>query len=849
MQQRSDLALPASTYRLQLNEGFTFDDAVAQVPYLAELGVSHIFCSPILQAAPGSMHGYDVVDHTRISEGCGGEEGFRRLAEAAHSHGLGIIVDVVPNHMAVPTPLWRNHALWEALRDGAESRYANWFDMDLTSTRAVLMPVLGSRIGDELAAGNIKVEGRDIDGRTERVVTYFDHVFPIRPGTEDLPLDQLLERQWYRLAYWKVANEELNYRRFFDVDTLAAVRVEDDEVFDATHKLLIQLFDEGLIDGFRIDHPDGLATPRGYLQRLQRATGGAWVVVEKILEPHEQLPDGSRCAGTTGYDALLRVEGLFHDPTQLPALNEIWDRIADEGWFGQVLHAAKEEVVRSMLFTEVNRLTSIAVAICAADIRLFDHTRRELGRTIAALLVQMDRYRAYVEPGIATPDAERQVILDAADRVRPELDEDESSTLDLIVRLALGDSPTGEGGGAETLPSVTRHPVTTELPDTVMDEAALRAEFMIRFAQTCGPVMAKSKEDTAFYRWNRFVAVNEVGSEPTIVGISQDAFHDFCRQISATWPSTMTTLSTHDTKRSEDVRARLSAMLEHARDWESCLGELRAATEEARSPLVDGATELLLWQTLLATWRLPGTLAGAESISHERLAGYLTKAMREAKNHTTWTAPDAAYEEAVIALADAALADERVAAALDSFVELTYESLRAGVLGSKLIQLTMPGVPDVYQGTELIDLSLVDPDNRRPVDYAHRADLLRSTDEAPASLDAQKLLVVSRALRLRAEHPDAFRGEAATYSPVATTTGQAVAFARGTAEADSPIAITVATRLGSQLAERGGWGEHQIILPEGTWVDVLSGREFRGGAVELAEMLADLPVALLRAAS
>lgn len=502
-----------------------------------------------------------------------------------------------------------------------------------------------------------------------------------------------------------------------------------------------------------------------------------------------------------------------------------------------------------MLFTEVNRLTSIAVAICAADIRLFDHTRRELGRTIAALLVQMDRYRAYVEPGIATPDAERQVILDAADRVRPELDEDESSTLDLIVRLALGDSPTGEGGGAETLPSVTRHPVTTELPDTVMDEAALRAEFMIRFAQTCGPVMAKSKEDTAFYRWNRFVAVNEVGSEPTIVGISQDAFHDFCRQISAAWPSTMTTLSTHDTKRSEDVRARLSAMLEHARDWESCLGELRAATEEARSPLVDGATELLLWQTLLATWRLPGTLAGAEPISHERLAGYLTKAMREAKSHTTWTAPDAAYEEAVIALADSALADERVAAALDSFVELTYESLRAGVLGSKLIQLTMPGVPDVYQGTELIDLSLVDPDNRRPVDYAHRADLLHTTDEAPASLDAQKLLVVSRALRLRAEHPDAFRGEAATYSPVATTTGQAVAFARGTAEADSPVAITVATRLGSQLAERGGWGEHQIILPEGTWVDVLSGREFRGGAVELAEMLADLPVALLRAAS
>lgn len=252
---------PASTYRLQLNETFTFEDAAAQVPYLARLGVTHVFCSPILQAAPGSTHGYDVVDHGAVSRECGGEQGFRRLAAAAREHGLGVIVDVVPNHMAVPTPLWLNRALWDVLRTGSESDHAGWFDIDLSSSRAILMPVLGRRIGEELADGSIVVEEREVAGRMELVVAYHDHVFPIRPGTEDLPLEELLDRQWYRLAYWKVGNEELNYRRFFDVDTLAAIRVEDQSVFDASHAVLLRLFHEGLIDGFRIDHPDGLATP------------------------------------------------------------------------------------------------------------------------------------------------------------------------------------------------------------------------------------------------------------------------------------------------------------------------------------------------------------------------------------------------------------------------------------------------------------------------------------------------------------------------------------------------------------------------------------------------------------
>lgn len=834
----TDFAVPTSTYRFQLQADFTFDDAAEHLPYLASLGVTHMFCSPILQATPGSTHGYDVVDHSSISEECGGEEGFRRMVAAARENGLGIIVDVVPNHMAVPTPLWLNRALWDVLRSGAHSEYAGWFDIDLTRSRAILMPVLGRRIGEELADGAIRVETRSIRNRREHVVVYHDHVFPVRPGTEDLPLDELLEKQWYRLAYWKVGNEELNYRRFFDVDTLAAIRVEDQSVFDASHAKLLALFHEGLIDGFRIDHPDGLATPRGYLRQLHQATGGCWVVVEKILEPHEQLPSGSRCAGTTGYDALLRVEGLFHDPNQLPRLNDLWERIADtsEGWFGQILLQAKEEVVQTMLFAEVNRLTSLAVAICESDLRLHDHTRRNLDRAISRLLIQMDRYRAYLEPGLPANDAEVAVVQEAADRARPELDEDEQATLDLVVALACGLDPTGDGGGPETLPPVTAHPVTTELPDQAQGVAALRAEFMVRFAQTCGPVMAKSKEDTAFYRWNRFVAVNEVGSEPTVVGISPDAFHDFCEQQGINWPTTMTTLSTHDTKRSEDVRARLAALLEHAKAWEACVAELRAATEANRSPLVDGATEILVWQTIAAT----------RPITAERIDGYLTKAMREAKRHTTWTAPDEVYEQAVLDLAHTGLTDERCVAALDAFDEATAETMRVDVLGAKLLQLTMPGVPDVYQGCEIVDLSLVDPDNRRPVDLAKRAALLEELDggAAPDSLDAEKLLVTSRALRVRREHAEAFRGTQATYSPVPTTSGHAVAFARGLRDSGA-VAVAVATRLPSLLAERGGWGEHQIILPEGRFRCALTGTEIDGGAQLLSDVLGDLPVALL----
>ena len=827
---------------MQLHGGFTFDDAAAWLPYLHALGITHLFCSPILQAAPESTHGYDVVDHSRISEECGGEDGFRRLSQAAHELGMGVVVDVVPNHMAVPTPLWHNRALWDVLRRGAESEYSDWFDLDMTDSQAILMPVLGHRIGRELE--NINLTTAVINGEEQPVVTYYDHVFPVRPGTEELPLEELLERQWYRLAYWRIGSEELNYRRFFDVDTLAAIRVEDPAIFEATHRKLLQLFHDGLIDGFRIDHIDGLANPRQYLADLQRATGGCWVVAEKILEYDEELPADFECAGTTGYDSLLRVAGLFHVPGSVPRLTDLWERLSGSGeGFASTVLNAKRTVVKESLFTELNRLVNIAMAICEDDIRLRDYTRRQLSHAISGLLYQFSRYRAYVEPGRVNPESEREIITEAAARAREYLTADELDALDFVVALALGETGEQDMGGADTLPAPSQ--ILNQLPGRAHEFLDLRSEFMVRFAQTCGPVMAKSKEDTAFYRWNRFIGVNEVGSDPNIIGINQDDFHGFSRALAADWPTAMTTLSTHDTKRSEDVRARLAVLTEYPREWEQCVNELRTATAESRPVLLDGGTELFLWQTLAATWTLPGTAAGAEVISADRLTKYLTKAIREAKLHTSWTTPDEAYEEAVLEFATACLANPEVAAALDAFTELTFQSVRANVLGQKLIQLTMPGVPDLYQGCEVVDLSLVDPDNRRPIDYYRRAGVLGSLMmNPPADLDAEKLLVTSRALLLRRDHPEAFRGPDADYRPVSLNTGHAVVFERGYKDSETPVAIAVATRVQSGLNETG-WGDAELVLPNLRFLDVLSGQEYSGGATPLADILATLPVALL----
>jgi (1->4)-alpha-D-glucan 1-alpha-D-glucosylmutase len=851
--------VPTGTYRVQVRPRFGFDQVAAIAGHLRDLGVSHVYLSPILQPTPGSQHGYDVVDHSRLNTAAGGREAFERMSAALAEHCLSAVADVVPNHMAVPTPVRLNRALWSVLRDGPGSPFARWFDVDWTvPDRAVLMPVLGQRIGTVLESGQLWV---DREG-PEPVLRYFDHEFPVRPGTHDLPLEELVDRQWYRLAWWRVADDELNYRRFFDVDTLAAVRVEIPEVLDATHALLLRLVAEGQLTGLRIDHPDGLADPRGYLRRLADATGGVWAVTEKILLDDEELPADWTCAGTTGYETLHQVGGLFVDGAAAAPLTALLTELTGEpADFARVVEDGKRGVLATSLYAEVQRLTELLMDICREDIALRDHTRRQLQDALVELLVTFDRYRAYVVPDEPAPPEAVEVVEAAAARAAERLPEESAEALALVVDLALG-RPAGKGPHGEA-------------------DQRRRREFVVRFQQTCGPVMAKGVEDTAFYRWHRFVAANEVGGDPRRMGVQPEDFHAFASRLQRTWPTSMTTLSTHDTKRSEDVRARLAAASELTTEWTEAARDWMEGSAKHRSGdgRPDASTVYLVWQTLIGTW-------SDGPIAPERLQTYLAKATREAKTHTSWTSPDPAYDEAVAAYARAAVTDEDLLDGVRRFCEVLAEPARVAVLGQKLVQLAMPGVPDVYQGCELVDLSLVDPDNRRDVDFAVRRERLARLDAGhpPVDLDDEKLLVTSRLLRLRRDHPQWFVGPAAGYAPVATSSGNAVAFARGRLPYPGPRpdgtpprglltgpipvggrvvggpvvggrvideddagaqVIAVATRLPVALTRRGGWGEHTIALPDGPWRDLLTGGTVVGGTTTLAEVLAALPVALL----
>lgn len=812
--------VPVSTYRLQLGADLTFDDVAARVGYYAALGVTHLYLSPVLTAAPGSTHGYDVVDHDEVSPTLGGEEALRRLAGTAHAAGLRMVLDVVPNHMAVPTPVWHNRALWSVLAHGPDSPFASWFDVDWSAgDGALLMPVLGERIGTVLAHDELRLEEQDVPGvGTCTTLRYHDHVFPVRAGTEQLPLAELVERQHYRLAYWKVADEELNYRRFFDVGTLVAVRVEDPEVFDATHALLLRLLRDGVVDGLRIDHPDGLADPAGYLARLREATDGAWVVVEKILAGAEDLPDDWATAGTTGYEALWRVQQAFVDPGGAGALGAVMHRLTGDvsDAFEDVEEAAKREVVDGPLYAEVHRLTNLAAEICHDDLRLRDHTWRALEECLVELLVAFDRYRAYVVPGTPVHPTAVAALTAAAQRARRHLGPDREATMAVLVDLLLA----REAGSAGR----TRDP--------------RRDELVVRFQQTCGAVMAKGVEDTAFYRWTHLVALCEVGGEPARFATTPTELTAWASHAQASAPWGMTTLSTHDTKRGEDTRARLGVLSELPHEWSTLVEGLRRASAPYRGTLLDGRTEYLLWQTLVGTW-------SDGPVDEDRLVEYLTKAVREAKSHTSWTAPDEAYEEAVLTTARRARTDPAVLALLGEWDARTREAVRAAVLGTKLVQLTLPGVADVYQGSEVPHPTLVDPDNRRPVDADALAARLARLDQgaAPRDLADEKLLVTSRALRLRRDLPEAFVGPDAGFVALPHSSGHALTYARTVA--GEPRVAVVATRLATGVERAGGWADHTVALPDGGWHDVLTDRGVTGGVLGVGAVLDRLPVALL----
>jgi (1->4)-alpha-D-glucan 1-alpha-D-glucosylmutase len=819
--------VPGSTYRLQLTSDFGFAEAAETGEYLADLGVTHVYLSPVLDAVPGSMHGYDVTDHSRIRGELGGEEGFRAMAKRLRGLGLSIVVDIVPNHMAVPANLTLNRQLWSVLRNGRTSPYATWFDIDWEAQDGrMLLPILGDRL--ESCLGDLRVEP-DGGPDGEPVLRYFDHVLPLASGTAQLPVPELLEYQFYRLNSWRDASTELNWRRFFNITTLIGVRVEDPAVFDATHEVIVRLVTEGLVDGLRIDHPDGLADPRGYLTRLASATNNAWVVVEKILEAGETLPDDWACAGTTGYDTLRIVDGLFLAPGAAGPLTGEYARFARRAGddsvalrFAEVAVPSKREAADEMLAAEVRRLARLAADVCPGTAS--GDARSVLVEVLAAFPV----YRAYVHPGEPSSAAAEEAIARAVEEARGRLPRRLHGLAGDLGAVALG----------------TQRPVS--------GAAGRAAEFVVRFQQTTGPVLAKGVEDTAFYRWSRLLTLNEVGGDPDRFGVLPGAFHTEAERLAASWPATMTTLSTHDTKREEDVRARLSVLAELPAHWGAQVAEWH---ERAMGPRLDGGTaaavdpdtEYLIWQTLVGAWPISG----------ERLAGYLTKAIREANRRTSWTGQNTDYESAVQALAVRAADDPGLSGSIGEFVAGIAADALANSVGAKLVQLTMPGVPDVYQGCDLSGLSLVDPDNRREVDFARRRSLLADLDadrlrvDDPAepggvSLDAAKLLVTARTLRLRRARPEWFTG---TYTPLAATgpaAAHVLAFARGDTVGGGP-AVTVATRLPVGLRSRGGWSD--TVLPLAGWgrgwVDVLTGAVFHGEHVPLGELMRALPVALL----
>jgi (1->4)-alpha-D-glucan 1-alpha-D-glucosylmutase len=874
---------PLSTYRLQLAPDFGFDQAAGLARYLARLGVSHLYASPYLQAAPGSTHGYDVVDPSRVNDELGGPAAWERMCAALGEAGLGQVLDIVPNHMAIAG---RHSAWWwDVLENGSSSKYALYFDVawdppERKLRNLVLMPVLGDHYGRELAAGALKLEREG----GSFLVRYHEHEFPVAPATWDalleaaarrshnqelqmlaeecraLPelapgqvaearrrdqakesirerlgellafdplvaravdgvvtwinaapnrLDGLLDRQNYRLARWRTAERDLDYRRFFDINSLVGVRVEDEVVFDATHERVLGWLEKGILDGLRIDHPDGLRDPEQYFWRLHNRSQGAWVAAEKILAAGERVPETWPVAGTTGYDFMNRVLGLYIDPRGEKSLTTAYHRFTGEAVdYQELVYRTKLKTMSQMLAADVNRLTELFINVCEANREFRDYTRHELSHALRETIACLPVYRTYVRPDEnRVTDADRRSVgeaVAAAKGRRPDLDPE---LLDFLAGVLL-----------------------------LEHTGAHEAELVARFQQTSAPVMAKGVEDTVFYNYNRFVALNEVGGDPGRFGVSVDEFHAANAEAAERRPQAMLSTSTHDTKRSEDVRARLALLSEVPGEWARAVGrwaQINAGHRTGEWP--DRNAEYLLYQTLV----------GAHPLPADRAAAYMEKASKEARAHTSWIDPNPAYDVALRDFVNGVLAYPEFTADLDAFVRPLVMAGWMNSLSMKLLALTAPGVPDLYQGSELWDLSLVDPDNRRPVDFERRAALLEESaaigvDEAWRRLDEglPKMLVVSRALALRRRRPQLF--VQGTYTPLEVRGEKAahlVAFAR------EGSMVTLAPRLVIGLA--GGWRDTTVELPVGHWRDQISGHEVEGGEVAVDHVLESFPVALL----
>jgi (1->4)-alpha-D-glucan 1-alpha-D-glucosylmutase len=972
---------PASTYRLQLHDHFGFDDAAKVVPYLAALGVSDLYLSPVLAAARGSTHGYDVVDHGRVSPDLGGPDGYLRLAETCRRHGLGILVDFVPNHMGIgPQNRW-----WmDVLENGPSSVHAPAFDVDWTPLKTelghkVLVPVLGDQFGRVLEKGELVLvrEGGAL------AVRYYDHVFPVAPrsvplvlrhrlpelqaalGPEDPSLQELesicvsleklaprtdtspeavadrarekevakrrlaalceasppvrdfvdgnvrvfngrpgdprsfdllqrlLDAQAYRLAFWRVAGEEINYRRFFDVNGLAAIRMEDPRVFEDAHRLVLALLRDGLATGLRIDHPDGLYAPPAYFRRLQasyvrerarlaaarrgRSLDGPtealllerifealeagrlprrplYVVVEKIVLAPERLPDAWDVDGTTGYEFLAPVNGLFVDPAAERTFDGIWARVSGTREdFREVVAQKKRLVMSSSMAGEVNMLAHRLNRISETNRRTRDFTLNELTRALVEFVSLFPVYRTYVSR-------------------RGELDERDRSVVEQTIARARRRSPVVDPSIYDFLRDVLLQRYPEGLSE---DEQAEWLEFTLKLQQVTGPVSAKAVEDTAFYAYGRLLSLNEVGGSPGRFGALPAEVHALLAERAESFPGSLSATSTHDTKRSEDVRVRIDALTELASEWRSAVvrwarmnAPLRRGDPERPAP--DRRDELFLYQTLVGAFPDEGLVPGSREHAAfvARILAYLEKALREAKVHTSWTSPDEPYEAAVRSFAEAVLSARPF---LDELSALAGRVARAGRLSS-LAQVALkcaaPGVPDVYQGCELWDLSLVDPDNRRPVDFELRARSLEGIDaelaKEPAARAAlaralsspdglasgrAKLLLLRVALHLRRAEPALFRE--GDYRPLEVSGPLAErVFAFSRAVPGRALVCAVPRLVLAPLEAGGGavrW-EGALALPPALprrWRDAVTGAVREGEDLPLPDLFSDFPVALL----
>ncbi len=939
--------IPSATYRLQFNRQFTFAQAKEIVPYLNELGITDCYASPYFQARAESLHGYDITDHNKLNEAIGSRGEYDAWIAALHQHGLGQIVDFVPNHMGVGERL--NQWWMDVLENGPSSRYAPYFDIQWKPLKPelrdkVLLPILGDQYGRVLERGELKVH---YDSGSF-CLRYYEHEFPIAPGTyrhileiareklepykeedfyaefqsiitaleylprrtetdperiaertrekeiikrrldrrcQDAPqvqaaileavqfingqsgeprsfdaLDSLLNDQSYRLAFWRVAAEEINYRRFFDVNDLAAIRMEMPEVFEATHRLLLELIQQGAVTGLRIDHPDGLYLPKEYFEKLQSSCAEAlgiplpsdkraiYLLVEKILSGNETLRSDWPVHGTTGYEFARLIAGGLVDTGAEQFITKTYHRfIGHNMHFGHLAYAKKRLVMRLALANDINVLGDMLDRLSEENRWFRDFTLESLARAVRETIACFPVYRTYVTPGQPVSDEDRAVIeraVAAAKRRNPAIEESVFNFLRDILVLRF----------PENLDARARE---------------LHEHFVLKFQQTTAPIMAKGLEDTAFYIYNRLAALNEVGGEPSRFGIQLDDFHQENLVRQRDWPSTLLATSTHDTKRSEDVRARMLAISEVPQLWRSSLQRWRGVNRRAKRILDDTAApdaneEYLFYQTLLGTWPMDGSGQAVKEICPEyvrRIQAYMAKALKEAKLNTSWIQPNEEWDAAVSNFINRVLDPSTKNRFLPLFLPVAEEIARLGAINSLTqvtVKLTAPGVPDIYQGNEVWDFSLVDPDNRRPVDYCYRRKLLGSLGSvSPEELmqcwpDGRiKLFLTQRLLSWRREQAPLFHQ--GSYIPVAsngTLADCVIAFAR---EHEGKWCLVMAPRFASRVGfppvgEK--WQDTTIDFPKAFSVDGVkdiftrSNLSVNDGRVRMAEAMRVLPFAV-----